>query len=389
MPIMRKLVYYISFLILISITISCIEEFNAGTIEFEDAIVIEASITNELSFQKVLLSRTFRFEENGPQAESGATVQITSSTNMTYTFHETELGVYISDIQFSAQPSVSYQLSVTSGNGRAYTSEPTELTSSSSGIDDIYALRETNLDGVDGIAVYVDSSDPTNSSKYYRYEFEETYKIIAPRWVSDQFIITNLDPFAFTIGPRTQEERVCYNTVKSQGRLIASTYLLSEDRISKFLVKFFPLDDIRNNSRYSIMVKQHTISAPSHRFFETLNNLSSSESLFSQNQPGFLARNIFSTTNPEEKVLGYFDVSSIAQERFFFNRSDYTIERYPWSTCDPYLASSQPVSLAGLIRNNKVSYYAGGMDAPIVLVNRLCGDCTELGSNIKPGFWID
>ena len=374
-----------------SATISCIEEFNAGTIEFEDAIVIEASITNEFSFQKILLSRTFRFEENGPQAESGAIIQVTSSSNSTYTFHETETGVYISDIQFSAQPTVSYQLSITSSNGRAYTSELTQLTSSSSSIDNIYAMRETNIDGVDGIVVYLDSSDPTNSSKYYGYEFEETYQIIAPKWVPDQFIITNLDPFAFNIGPRTQEERLCYKMVKSQGRLIATTNLLSEDRISKFLVKFFPIDDIRNNSRYSILVKQYTISAPSHRFFETLNNFSSSESLFSQNQPGFLARNVFSTTNPEEKVLGYFEVSSIAQERFFFNRSDYTIERYPWVSCEPFEANPpETLSLSSLVRTNKVSYWAGAFGPePIFIVNRLCGDCTEFGSNIKPDFWID
>ena len=374
-----------------SATISCIEEFNAGTIEFEDAIVIEATITNEFSFQKILLSRTFRFEENGPQAESGAIIQVTSSSNNTYTFHETETGVYISDIQFSAQPTVSYQLSITSSNGRAYTSELTQLTSSSSSIDNIYAMRETNIDGVDGIVVYLDSSDPTNSSKYYGYEFEETYQIIAPKWVPDQFIITNLDPFAFNIGPRTQEERLCYKMVKSQGRLIASTNLLSEDRISKFLVKFFPIDDIRNNSRYSILVKQYTLSAPSHRFFETLNNFSSSESLFSQNQPGFLARNVFSTTNPEEKVLGYFEVSSIAQERFFFNRSDYTIERYPWVSCEPFEANPpETLSLSSLVRTNKVSYWAGAFGPePIFIVNRLCGDCTEFGSNIKPDFWID
>ena len=315
---MRKFVHYISFLILISATAGCIEEFNAGTIEFEDAIVIEASITNELKFQKILLSRTFKFEENGPQAESGAIVQVTSSSNITYTFNETEPGVYISDIQFSAQHDTGYQLSITSSNGRAYTSELTELTSSSSSIDNVSAARETNVDGVDGIVIYLDSSDPTNSSRYYAYEFEETYQIIAPQWVQDQFIITSDNPFSFTIGPRTEEERECYKTEKSQGRLITSTDLLSEDRISKYPVTFFPIDDIRNNSRYSILVKQHTISAASHRFFETLNNLSSSESLFSQNQPGFLASNIFSTTDLEEKVLGYFEVSAIVQERFFF-----------------------------------------------------------------------
>tara|TARA_R110002073_G_scaffold108336_1_gene243309 strand:+ start:19299 stop:20462 length:1164 start_codon:yes stop_codon:yes gene_type:complete len=387
---MKKITYSILLLLILLSTNSCVEEFNAATVEFEDTIVIEATITNELKHQKILLSRTHKLKEDGPNHESGATITVTTSSNTTYTFHETEPGVYLSDIQFSAQPSNNYQLSITSNNGREYRSQPTELTSNASTIENVYTIRETSEDGIDGIVIYVDSFDPTNNSKYYGYEFEETYKIIAPRWVPNGFFITNHNPFRWTIAPRIQEERVCYNTVNSFGRLTTNTTLLSEDRISKFPIKFIPLDDIRISSRYSILLKQYTQSAQAYNFYETLNDLSTSESLLSQNQPGFIAGNIFSPSNPNEKVLGFFEVSSVAQQRIFFNRSDYTNEFF-FADWHCYKNPFQDEPTAFKISQKRIIYFSGGMlpgTSPVV-VSRPCGDCTYFGPNIKPNFWID
>ena len=385
---MKKTVNYISLLFLI-ITLSCVEEYNAATLEFEDAIVIEASITNEFKFQKILLSRSYRLEENVPTTESGANVKITSSSSIEYTFHETDPGVYLSDVQFSAQPDINYQLFVSTRNGREYSSQPTELTGSSSVIEDVYAIRETSEDGVDGIAIYVDSFDPANSSRYYGYEYEETYQIIAPRWVPDGFIIVSQDPWEVIIGPRIQEEQFCYQTNNSLGRLTVNTSLLSEDRISKFQIKFIPLDDLRISSRYSILLKQHTQSAQAYNFYKTLNELSTSESLLSQSQPGFLAGNISSIHNPNEKVIGFFEASSIAEKRVFFNRSDFTDKFFfeDWFCLKPFLSGvpSSPYRL------RRVSYFDGTDDpfSSLRVVLRACGDCTYFAPNIRPSFWVD
>tara|TARA_R110002073_G_scaffold108336_1_gene243303 strand:+ start:12130 stop:13308 length:1179 start_codon:yes stop_codon:yes gene_type:complete len=392
---MKKILYYVSFLILLTTFNSCIEEFNAGTVEFEDAIVIEASITSEFKFQKILLSRTHKFEEDNPSVETGATVLVTSSSNTTYTFNETEPGVYTSDIQFSAQPSISYQLSVTASNGRGYISQPTELTSNTSAIEDIYAIRETNEDGVDGIGIYIDNFDPTDTSKYYGYEFEETYQIIAPFWNPNDLVLvpaTATTPLTTAVVPRTQEERECYTTVNSIGRLLTDTNLLTEDRVSRFLVKFFPIDDIRLSSRYSILIKQYTQSAEAYNYLETLNEFSSSESLFSQNQPGFLAGNIFSTNNTNEKVLGFFEVSSVVEERVFVDRSELFDVNQPFDwPCEIFEPTF--TELLRLLRLERVTFYFENPIEPGVppyqVVTSRCGDCTQLGSNIKPNFWID
>tara|TARA_R110002073_G_scaffold108336_1_gene243305 strand:+ start:14560 stop:15735 length:1176 start_codon:yes stop_codon:yes gene_type:complete len=390
-----KKTYSILLLFILSLTYSCVEEFNAGTIEFEDAIVIEATITNEFKHHQILLSRTYRLEEREPNLESDAIVRVITSTNNTYTFNETEPGVYLSDIPFSALPNIRYQLFIDTNDGREYTSKSTELTNNSI-IDNLYAIRETNEEGVDGIGIYLDGSAPANNSKYYGYEFEETYQVLAPFWVPDQLVPNPLypdiepdDPWV-TI-PKTIEDGICFSTVNSQGKLVVNTNLLSEDKISKFLIRFIPKDDLRINSRYSILVKQYTQSERSYNYLETLNDLSTSESLLSQNQPGFIAGNIFSPSNPNEKVLGFFEVSSITEERIFFNRSEFfdqKTEAYPWK-CEFGLNG---FSISYLLRTKKGIHFWGGNDPtqPTLFVfPRECGDCTTLGSNIRPRFWID
>jgi len=42
------------------ITNSCIEPFEFETIDFEDTLVIEATITNELKYHEINLTRTFK-----------------------------------------------------------------------------------------------------------------------------------------------------------------------------------------------------------------------------------------------------------------------------------------------------------------------------------------
>ena len=135
-------------------------------------------------------------------------------------------------------------------------------------------------------------------------------------------------------------------------------------------------------------------------FYETLNEFSGSESLFSQTQVGFLEGNITSDLNDEERVIGYFDLATVDEQRIFFNYEDL----FPSEPLPPYinpckesappLASPagcvlRPIVVAGTVR------YAGD-NAPVLLgegpyftVPTVCGDCTVLGTPDVPEFWIE
>ena len=384
---MKRIVTYISVLV-IPLLNGCIEEFNAGTIQFQDNIVIECVITNQLKHQTVRLSRTFKLEEQGPNNETGATVEIHTPNN-TYTFNETEPGIYTSNEAFQAQANTTYTLKVNTSDGRTYESEPTMLTNETQ-IDDLYAERIISDDGVDGIGIFVDSFDPTNNSRYYGYQFESTHEIIVPLWHENDYIILNNDPFEWTTGPREQEERVCYKTINSVGRMLTNTNFNSEDRVARFMIEFIPLDDIRISTRYSLLLKQYIQNEASYHFHETLNELSLSENIFSQTQAGFIDSNIYSLDNQNDKVAGYFEVSSVSEQRLFINRSDFTDEPYDWN-CQVYspgsFESNFDTTLEVQIKFDRISLVETG--PPVLITFRQCGDCTVWGSNIKPDFWID
>jgi len=346
---MKKTVFYISFLTILFITNGCTEEFNAASTEFEDAIVIEASLTDQLAFQKVLLSRTFKIDDTQNQLEkvSGANVRVVSNST-TYTFSETTSGTYTSDIQFRAELDTDHQLLVTTQSGKEYQSEVTQLRSETSNIENLYAVREVNEDGFDGISIYLDSYDPSGNSRYYTIDFEETYRIIAPIQLLGQ----------------TLEDRTCYNTINSTGRLLTNTTLSSEDRISRHLITFIPNEDLKMNNRYSILVRQYVNTESYYNFQKTLSELSSLESVFSPVQPGFVTGNIIATNNSNEKVLGSFEIASVREKRIFVNRLDFfNFNNENFRFCRQLPPDADPP--------------------------RICTDCTVLGTRVKPNFWID
>ncbi len=400
--------YFFWILILVLTNNSCIEPIEIKTITFDDALVIEATITDEFKFQEISLTRTYRFEEDGPLTESNAEVKIIDDLQNIYTFQEIIPGTYISSTKFSAKPNVNYQLQINTNNGRSYSSREAQLTATAQ-IDSVISYQDVNDDGVTGISIGVNSFNPLGNSQYYRFEYEETYKIIAQYWVAyEAVVISDSSPYQVDIVLKTNmNDQICYDTNFSQGTIQTETTSFSEDRITNFLVRFIPENDKIINHRYSILVKQYVQSQEAYTFYKILEELSSSDNLFSQIQPGFLEGNLFSNDNIEEKVIGFFEVSSVSTKRHFLNRIDILQTSFRPLDCDfrapefelPFSGGSP---LVELLLSGGFKYYEdldplapppppSGVvgNGPYIIVETKCADCTVLGSNIVPDFWID
>lgn len=403
----------------------CVEEIPLETESFESILIIEATITNENKQQEILLSRSYMFDSI-PINESNAIVRVIEDAVNTYIFTEAEAGVYKSQTALTAQPYRNYSLSVVTSDGREYGSTNKQLTQSTS-IDNLYVERDFNENGNEGVSVYVDSYDPTGNSKYYRHEYEETYKIIAPLYsprelISNgvQFPILENDTFQYdTIASiidllvelkfRDQQEQVCYKTVKSNTFILENTEAYIEDKLEKYRVRFLNRDSYTIMHRYSILVRQYVQSREAYTFYETLNSFSESETIFSENQPGFLEGNVFSVENKNENVFGFFEVASIDEKRIFFNYSDLFVnESQPdfYIECDEFFTPvliredfahnwiSSPLVDAindgyQFYDENEVEVSSPFSYAPFRLVLEPCGDCTFLGNNNVPDFWED
>jgi hypothetical protein len=379
--------------------VSCVEPFVAETETFVSALVVEATITNELKQQEVVLSRTFVFEENGPEPERNADVQIEDDMGTTYPLTEINPGTYRSIQAFAAAQGRSYRLTIRTAAGHSYASAMRPLTPVAE-MEEVYAER-TTIGGNEGMAIRVNTTSPSGQARNYRYEYEEVYKIIAPDW-TPQRLETDPDPdnCILQVVPRENEERVCYTTENSNTIILTDTNSFPEDRVNNFVVRFINRNNYIISHRYSILLRQYVLSPEAYTFFETLEQFSGSESLFSQTQPGFLASNISSLENPEEKVLGYFDVATVSEKRVFFNYNDFFAGEPLPPYADACRRSTPPLASPGgcvlrrIVESNLVRYLAdnpepGPGEGPYVVVPRVCGDCTALGTIETPDFWVE
>src|SRR5690606_25780436 len=128
-------------------------------------------------------------------------------------------------------------------------------------------------------------------------------------------------------------------------------------------------------------------------YYQSLKELSESESLFSQIQPGLLTGNMVSLDNPEEYVLGFFSVASVTERRVFFNYEDFYNPgeyRRPFFT-DP-CSMEMPKDLQTIQFFAESEFYRLFSHDPAtgyIFTEAACVDCTLLGTNEVPEFWED
>ncbi|WP_406845075.1 DUF4249 domain-containing protein [Flavobacterium soyae] len=386
--------YSILFLFSAFILNSCTEAYPLLTNTYEEALVVETTITNELKIQEIKLTKSARFEDEKYLPESGAEVYITDNSGNRYDF-EDQSDKYVSTAAFQAVPGTQYQLHINTKDGRSFESSP-EILSTVTPMQSVKAAIEKDKDDKRGVGIRVNSFDSGNKSHYYRYEYEETYKVIAPKWVRTKAVINANG--ALTFIENDPNTRICYGNKKNTNLLLLSTTDLKEDRVD-YLVRFISDQDYIITTRYSILVKQYVESLAAFNYYSTLKKTSGSTSILSPTQPGIVLGNLKSIKNTNDKIIGYFDVASVSIERIYFNYADLFLGEAPppfYTDCQEFCYADYPFSPDPCTHSggfyddlmmDKISYYLNGRF--YYWVNTPCGDCTTIASNVKPTFWVD
>lgn len=400
MTAMRSVIKYKIMLLMFFTTVlvnSCVEPYEFEEVSYTDMLVVEATITDEFKFHKITVTKTIPLSQQVPVPATDADVRITDSSMNEIVFDQKEPGVFVSRQKFAAQPGVNYTLEISTEQGR-FISQPQQLVSGSQ-IDDLDAIRTVNSKGTDGIALILDSK---GNSSYYRYQFEETYKIVSNYAVATDLVIrvNEEDEVSIVQVPKTKEEYICYNTEVSDGIILSSTNSLSDNILEDFLVNFIETGNPKISHRYSILVKQYAISNEAYAFYRTIKDLSISESIFSQSQPGFVNGNIHPAGDSGEKVIGFFSVSSVDTERIFFDYEDYYDKFYNRpsfaTNCSPIRPSVR--SIMRFIGDENFSFLRASPPPPAdyvfppsnyLFVPAGCVDCTVYGTNVAPEFWVE
>lgn len=402
---MKTKILYTAFLSILLFHIGCTEPYEIETVDFESVLVVESTITNEMKPQIVKLSRTSSLENTDVLTENNATVTVVGNNGDNFSFsQDNDTGFYVSDQRFSAQPNVSYILSIVDQDGKSYTSSTVVLPPVVE-MDEVFTERIISpSDDKDGVQVFVNTEDPTGNAKYYRYEYEETYKITAPnptRFITE---ITNYNPDNGTYDVELIErepEEICYSSEISTGITQTTTTELNENRVFRFPVRYLSKLDSKIQTRYSILVKQYVQSVEAYTFYKIVKELGSVGSLLSQGQPGYVAGNMVSEANPDEKVLGFFEASSMASKRLYFNYEDFGLSKPPYFVdCEVLLLDYNDNTVLDDDPNERETfyYYVTSLNYQVIrlaqgtiytVVKPECGLCTSFSSNVRPDFWED
>ncbi len=370
---------------------SCIEPLDIQSIGYEDSLVVDGFISTELKQHRVTLAHTAPINSKEFSGESGAILTIKDQNGTILKLSEGEPGIYLTE-KTSGVIGNSYTLNITTSKGKQYTSSEVTLRNTPE-ITNIYGVFSPDLPigpGKGKVDIFLNTEDPTNEIKYYRWEFRETYEMKTPYpsafvWLGDNNVVFRDIPI----------DR-CWGNDSSKNTLIHSAEGLAESKVISQLIQTVPGISLYMRIRYSILVNQFSLSQESYQYWEKLKVLNETQGSLYDRQPGVVKGNITPLSgNENELVLGYFDACSVTQKRVFFTPDDFSDAGYRkpkfLSSCETIPAIEIPVTeigayyaLNGNSQSLIISETAGGV---LFLRPRYCCDCTNLGSNEKPAFW--
>jgi len=389
-----RLKYQFGILFLI-IIIGCVEQFTPPVSNYENLLVVEAFISDKPSSHYVKLSRSYPIDTTLAIAESGAGVSVFDSNGNQFDFIEQEAGSYYSDsLLFTPILGETYILSITTRDGRIYKSDPVVMIETPP-IEDIFYKIETVTSnevgggGLDnGLQIYLNAGRATSETSYFKFEWEETWEFQTPFESFLDWDYQNNREFL-----REENISICWNGSISTDINLATTENITSGLIEGHPIRFIPFRESTLRIKYSILVKQFSMSEAAYRFWENLKESNESTGSLYDAQPFQVSGNLKNTEDPLEPVLGYFDMATVSTKRIFIKRSnDIPLEIWIPSLFPQCLVGADttaaPDNVLTFLNNGYlIETYAFPPGSGFTMATIPCMDCRLKGSNVKPDFW--
>jgi hypothetical protein len=316
---------------------------------------------------------------------TGAEVQVEGTDSSVYPLTEQGNGQYgVASLPLST--AVQYRLRVSIPNGETYLSGfvPYKSTPPIDSVNWVYNAST-------GVTIFVNTHDPTNSTRYYQWNYDQTYEYHSAE-ASEYIYLPANDSFI----PRTpaQETFSCWKDVLQTSILVGTSAQLAQDQIYEFPLVNIPPNTQPLSVEYSILVSQYSLTDSGYTFLSLMRqNTESLGSIFDV-QPSEITGNIHSLSNPTEPVIGYISAGTVQQQRIFINRLQ--LPYWSWLfTCD------DPDKIVPPILDSLEFYFDTlhyiplyqnfGPNPPLFgwFANMAyCVDCTlQGGTNQKPNYW--
>ncbi len=265
----------------------------------------------------IRLSRTTKLTDTTTiKPELKAIVSVESDQNALYPLTEKGKGSYILGVT-NFDKNRKYRLNIKTSDGKVYQSDfvPMKVTPP---IDSIY-IKQTQPNE---ITFYADSHDGTNNTRYYRFDYKDTWMYVPLYPTIYQYkngLINHVPPYsANDIGH-------CFRFSTSTELVVGSTVKLSQD-----VLKQQPVFSLTNESQkiaqtYVIHLREYALTKEGFEFYEKLKKNTEQIGTILDPQPTFLTGNIHCVSSPNEIVIGFISASTVSVKQFNLYLNDNPI----------------------------------------------------------------
>jgi hypothetical protein len=305
-----------------------------------------------------------------------AKVSVEGSNGDSYPFSETGNGNYLHS-QLPLVYGQEYRLRI-QALGKEYLS------------DYVVARKTPEIDSVtweripDGLHVKASTHDASNNTRYYKWDYDETWEIRSYYTAFYQYLGgTTIVPTSFPYNYRCWKYGIS-NTIN-----IATTAQLQSDVLTEMPIQFIPLGSEKLSYRYSILLRQQSITKSAYEYFQLMKKNTESIGTIFDPQPSELKGNIRCLTDPMEGVIGYLTASNISQKRIFISAIEADWDYSPY--CPSIDVKNHPDSIASWVPSY-LPYGARELQPGVVDYYQMgpatCVDCTKRGGDLTmPSYW--
>lgn len=408
----HKILLY-GMIMFITVSVSCRKPYVPPAISAPNSyLVVEGVIDAGSDTTFIKLSRTVKLSsKNTLNPVVNATVAVQGDQNVSYPLTYLNNGIY-AFAGLNLDNSHKYRLYIQTPDGKQYVSDYQAVLNSPP-IDSVTFDAAGSVAGA-GMNVYVNTHDPNNSVKYFRWDYDETWEYNSAFYSyfkSNGDTVLDRDIFNDNI-------YFCWRRDTSSNLVLGTSAKLTKSIISHNLLTSIPSGSEKVGLEYSILVRQYALTVDAYNFYTNLKkNTEQLGSIFDA-QPSEISGNIHSVTDPNEPVIGYISVGSISKQRIFVLKSQlpfWTIDPSPYAGCqlagdptDPakgccYFYNVEPDGAIDNQVNLYINYNYTHLTNPLIPINiiqppgrpplgytageRECVDCTLRGTNKKPSYW--
>jgi hypothetical protein len=366
----------IASLVLLVVLGGCLDPYSP-TIKPADVniLVVDGLLDTRDGTATVRLSRgiSLAVENYFPRVRH-AFVTVEDARGNIYPLAEIDSGNYQVD-KIQIYPDATYRLHVVTSDDDEYYSDFV----SSGDTPEIDSL--TWITDEQQLTIRVNTHDPSNQTKYYRWTYEEAWNYHA----SLLSMYINLGRGNLRLREPNEMIYYCWRTAPSSSIITGSTARLSQSIISQVPIQYIPVGSKRLQIRYSILVKQRAINENEYNYLEQLKKTTESIGGLFDPQPFAVTGNVTPQSPASPTAVGYFAAGRTTQMRIYIDA--FTLPR-PFREIYPALGCVPPDTAYHLADINPGQIIGVSTPKGYTITSERCADCRDEGGvTTPPSFW--